>query len=177
MDNKPENIGLSRIGEMRAVLARKFVQCRRNNRLQVAVACGLAGWVVSFGMAHWGGDMARYLPNQWFHTAALWGAMVAGYVLASGFGRKGWPGWVIAAVCACVATVLGAVVGAGTIGLFAVGDPSQGAFLGVIAIADAATSVWLAVTWVIAMAGVDAYARWVMPRLAHASGGLKRFLG
>jgi hypothetical protein len=139
-----------------------------SNRLRRGLACGLAGWIVSFGMTHWGGPMARHLPDDWLHTAAFWGALVSGYILASGFGRAGPLGWVLAAITACLATVFGAIIGGATMALFFASKPDDGAFLGVVAIADAAESFWLVVTWALAMIAVDAHARWLCTKPAYA---------
>lgn len=129
-------------------------------RTSRAVICGVAGWIVSLGMVNWGGPMERYLPDAGVHTCAFFGAMVSGYVLASGFGRSGLLGWVLAALSACIATILGVIIGGAMIALFAGGDPQKGAFLGVITIAYSIESYWLILTWVVSMSGVDAFARW-----------------
>jgi hypothetical protein len=115
---------------------------------------------VSVGMVNWGGPMERYLPDAGVHTCAFLGALVSGYVLANGFGRSEFWGWMLAALSACVATVLGAVIGGAILALFAGGDPEQGAFLGVVTIAYSVESYWLILTWVLSMIGVDAFARW-----------------
>lgn len=134
---------------------------RKSQRLQRGLVCGLAGWIVSIGMTHWGGPMARHLPDEWLHAAAFWGALVAGCILAGGFGRAGRSGWAIAAISACFATLLGAGIAGATFGFFAAFQPGGGIALSLIAIADGAESYWLLATWIVAMMGVDAYARWV----------------
>jgi hypothetical protein len=104
--------------------------------------------------------MARYLPDAGVYTCAFLGALVSGYVLANGFGRSGFWGWMIAALRALVSTKLGAIIGGAVLALF-VGDvPWHGVFLAVVAIADAAESQWFIMTWILSMIGVDAFARW-----------------
>ena len=131
-----------------------------SQRMYRSGVCGLAGWIVSFGLVHWGGPMARHIPAQGVHLAAFWGALVAGFIVASGFGHARWWGWALAGLSAVFATVFGAIIAAATMGVLAVGSPSAGA-LGVIAIADGASSPLLVLTWGVAMVGVDAFARWV----------------
>ena len=130
-----------------------------SQRMYRAGVCGLAGWIVSFGLVHWGGPMARHIPDQGVHLAAFWWALVAGFIVASGFGHARWWGWALAGLSALFATVFGAIIAAATMGVLAVGSPSAGA-LGVIAIADGASSPLLVLTWGVAMVGVDAFARW-----------------
>jgi hypothetical protein len=140
---------------------------RNQTRISRAFVCGGAGWIVSIGMVNWGGAMERYLPDTGVHTCAFLGALLSGYVLASGFGRRGHWGLALAVLSACIATISGAIIGGGLLGLFLGGDPEEGAFLGLISIAYSVESYWLILTWVVSMIGVDAFARWgpFAPRL------------
>jgi hypothetical protein len=67
----------------------------------------------------------------------------------------------LAGFSAVLATVLGATIAAGTMGLMFEGDPTFIAPFGIVAIADGATSPLLMLTWIAAMVGVDAVARWI----------------
>ena len=89
---------------------------------------------MSVWMVNWGGQWSD-LPDSGVHTYSFLGGGVSGYVLANGFGRSEFWGWMLAALSACVATVLGVLIGGAILTLFAGGNPEQVAFFGVVAIA------------------------------------------
>lgn len=119
-------------------------------RLQTAALTAGAGGIVSLAMVAFGGSMTRYLPvGDGFHLAAVLGAGLAGLGLAPCFGRPGRMGWAIAIFGALAATLLGAVLGAGLIGLAHGNASSSG--LGLIAILGAAENPIAVTIWGLTM--------------------------
>ncbi len=132
-------------------------------RLQVAGLTAAAGGIVSLAMVVFGGSMAMFLPvGEGFHLGAAMGAGLAGLTLASCFGRPGRRGWAIAALGAVAATLLGAVVGAGLLGLIYFAPVKTGA-LGLIAILGAVENPIAVLIWAVCMAALHQAAR----RLRH----------
>ncbi len=132
-------------------------------RLKLAGFTAGAGGIVSVTMVLWGGSLWRFLPSgQGFHAAAIAGAGLAGLICAEGFGHGGRRGWLIAAVSACAATLLGAALGATLLGVF--GGTMAGAPLGVLAITDAATSPIAFGIWTSTMAILHETARRIRAR-------------
>lgn len=85
---------------------------------------------------------------------------MSGNMAANGFGRSGFWVWMLAALSACIATVLGAVIGGALLAFVAGDDPGRGVFLAVIANVYSAEIYWLFMTWLVSTIGVDSFARW-----------------
>lgn len=129
-----------------------------NLRMTLAGFTSAAGGIVSVAMTAWGGPMSQHLPiGEGFHLAAIFGAGLAGFICANGIGRGGRRGWLIAALVSCVATILGAMLGATTMSLYF--GSFYGATLGLIAILDASTSIAALITWGITMTVLHLSAR------------------
>lgn len=120
----------------------------------------LGGGAVAQSMVLWGGSMAQFLPPlAVMSLAASGGAALAGLVLADAFGRAGRWGVVVSAIAWCMATALGACVGAAFFALESGLNPATfipnaifgAAPLGLIAVADGiATSPAVAAVWALA---------------------------
>ena len=129
------------------------------NRAQLALLCGGAGWVVSVTMIYWGGPLSRFIPRDGPQISAFLGATVAGYMVANGFGRAGLSGRALAALSACTATVLGAIIAGSILGGGQSYGAVDGAARGIVAITDGFSSVVVVATWALSMYGVDWFAR------------------
>ncbi|MEO0400820.1 MAG: hypothetical protein AAF214_00435 [Pseudomonadota bacterium] len=131
-------------------------------RVRATVYTALAGGIVAFVMhSPFGGDLARYLRQvPFFQISAMIGAGLAGAALCDGFGRARWQGHGLGAVTAVTTTCLGAIAGAliatflnATLSSQRMEGAAEVGSLGLLAIMDGiATSVPVAVTWVVAMA-------------------------
>lgn len=85
----------------------------------------------------------------WASAAAFAGAGIAGVIVASGFGRSGAAGWLVAAVSGAVATLLGGAFG----GTFIL--PVYGTITGpFVVVGYARANPWLFVVWAVLMAAV-----------------------
>lgn len=134
-------------------------------RLRLAGLTAAAGGIVSVAMVLFGGSTARFLPTgDGFHVAAVLGAGLAGLALAPTFGRPGWIGWIIAAIGAVGATLIGAMAGSTLIGL-AFGQITFTGF-GLVAIVGAAENPVAVLIWGLTMAALHVEAGRVRQRLA-----------
>lgn len=143
-----------------------YFRLTRRPRLQIASVVACAGLLVSILMVVKGGDLARHLPDQGFHVAALIGAGLSGWCVADGLGLAGRRGCLLSVLWFSVATLIGAALGA-TLGMvvvlpwttgfvlpefaeFVTGLPMLAAF-GWLAVLDGLfTSFAVAVSWIAA---------------------------
>jgi hypothetical protein len=119
--------------------------------LLMAIAGALYLWAALFG------EISRYTAREeistlilaWATAAAFAGAGLAGFIVASGFGRAGWTGWAIAFACGIVATILGGAIG----GTFII--PVYGTISGpFVVVGYAQENPSLMGIWAVLMAGV-----------------------
>ena len=128
-------------------------------RVRCGALMALSGGAVAQAMTLWGGDLSRFLPSlSTMILAACVGAGVAGFLLADAFGRRGWRGAIWTVVAWPIATVCGASLGAGLVGIASSAEPLAGlpealvagAPLGIMAVSDGlSTSPAVAVIWLI----------------------------
>lgn len=135
----------------------QFLPCLQ--RLHCAALMAVSGGAVAQTMSLWGGDLARFLPPLPMMTlAAAFGAGVAGLLVSDAFGRRGVWGLLSSGFGWCIATALGAGIGAA---VFAVQPRlgisggllralEEGASLGLLAVGDGiVTSPPVAVIWIL----------------------------
>lgn len=119
--------------------------------LLMAIAGAVYLWAALFGeiTGFTRREDSSTLILAWATAAAFAGAGLAGFIVASGFGRDGWAGWLIAFACGIVATILGGAFG----GTFII--PVYGTISGpFVVVGYAQENPLLLSVWAVLMVGV-----------------------